>query len=511
MAPTRQPHTRCRRSRPLAAFLVVGLLVLSACSSGGGDKAADTTTTSPSTTTTTTTTTGAAPVGSLDWTDCGGAQCATLDVPLDYSKPKGKTFTIGILRRPATDPAKRVGAIFVNPGGPGGSATDLASYLPFPKDITERFDIVGVDPRGVAKSSKLECDSHLQDIYDADPTMDDQADIDHYTKVSQEFVDECEQKYGDVLPFLGTEAVARDMDAVRAAMGDDQLTYVGYSYGTSIGQTYARLFPTHVRAMVIDGVVDLSESGLESAAGQAEGFTGALDAFIASCDSSGCGLDGAAGDIIDRVIAKSEAAPIPAPDADRPATPGVVALALGDALYSESSWPSLARALTDGLDGNGSGLVDLADEYLGRTADGSYDGGFEVYFGVSCIDYAWPKDPKAILADGKAVGARYPRVGEALVNDYLRCALWPVKPSPLPEVPTDIEGLPPIVVISTTNDPATPYESGVTVAERIPDARLITNVGEGHTIYANGKACVDDAVDAYLLDLTAPEDGLRCS
>ena len=511
MAAIQRTNATHRRVRPVTAALLSGLLLLSACSSGGGDKKAAGTTSTPSTSQDTTTTSSAAPVGTLDWTDCDGAECATLDVPLDYSKPKGKTFTIGILRRPATNPAKRVGAIFVNPGGPGGSATDLASYLPFPKDITERFDIVGVDPRGVAKSSKMDCDSHRQDIYDADPTMDDQADIDHYIEVSQEFVDECEQKYGDVLPFLGTEEVAKDMDSVRAAMGDDQLTYVGYSYGTSIGQTYARIFPTHVRAMVIDGVVDLSESGLESAAGQAEGFTGALDAFIASCDSSGCGLDGPAGDIIDRVTAKSEAAPIPAPGADRPATSGVVALALGDALYSEDSWPSLARALTDGLAGNGTGLVNLADEYLGREADGSYDGGFEVYFGVSCINSAWPTDPKAVLAEAKKVGAKFPRVGEALVSDYVRCALWPVKGKALPEVPTDIKGLPPIVVISTTNDPATPYESGVKVAERIPDARLITNVGEGHTIYANGKACIDDAVDAYLLDLKAPADGLRCS
>jgi pimeloyl-ACP methyl ester carboxylesterase len=490
----------------LAASLV-------ACSTSGKQDDAKATTTSTAKGATSTTggsSTTAPEAGSLDWKPCDDAECAKLEVPVDYSKPDGKTLELALLRRPAAKPAERIGAILVNPGGPGGSGVELASYLPFPDEITDRFDIVGFDPRGVGDSTPLDCHSHLQEIYDADPTMEDAADRAHYIQVSQAFVDECKQKYADLLPHLGTVDVARDMDQIRAAMGDEKLNYLGYSYGTSIGEQYARLFPTRVRAMVIDGVVDPSETGLQAAAGQAEGFTSALNAFIASCDTDGCGLDAPASQVIDQVIAASEKAPIPAPGADRPATPGVVALGMGQAMYQEALWPSLGRALSEARDGDGTGLVNLADDYLGRGPDGSYDGGFEIYFAVSCIDSQWPKDPDAILAEGKKVGQQFPRVGEALVNDYLRCALWPTPPQPLKPVPTDLKGLPPIVVISTTHDPATPYQSGVDVAEQIPDARLLTNVGEGHTIYANGKSCIDDTVNAYFLDLTAPEDGKRC-
>ena len=262
--------------------------------------------------------------------------------------------------------------------------------------------------------------------------------------------------------------------------------------------------------MVLDGVVDPSETGLEAARGQAKGFTGALDAFIADCDQRGCGLDRDAGTVIDQVTAASEKAPIPAPRSDRPAGPGVVSLALAQALYSKSLWPGLARALDDASKGDGDALVALADDYLGRNPDGSYSDGFEIYFAVSCLDASWPRDPQQVFDAAKAVGAEYPRVGEALVNDYARCALWPVAPEPLTPVPTNLAGLAPTVIISTTGDPATPYGSGVDVAGRIPGAVLVTNRGEGHTIYGQGKRCVDEPVGRYLLDLAPPPAGLTC-
>lgn len=505
--------TARRRGRASRSAVVVVLLLLASCSQRGSQRAQESTTTGATTTrpgATTTTATTAPNRSTLTWTPCdGGNECATLDVPIDYDKPGDGTLSLALVRQPARKPAERIGSLLMNPGGPGASAIDLVESSPLPAVLGDRFDLVGFDPRGVGRSTPLDCHSHLQEIYDADPTMEDAADVQHYLAVSRAFVDECEQKHKALLPHLGTVDVARDMDRVRAALGDEKLNYVGYSYGTSIGQQYARLFPTRVRAMVIDGVVDTSETGLQGAEGQAEGFSKALDAFIADCDANTC-LGQPAGSVIDQVIAASEKQPIPAPGADRPATPGVVSLAIGQALYAEQQWPLLTRALQDGLAGDGTGLVRLADVYLQRNTDGSYSNGFEVYFGVSCTDATWPKDPQVILAAAKATGKKYPRVGEALVNDYVRCALWPVAPEPLVPIPTTIKGLPPIVVISTTNDPATPYASGVRVAEQVPDARLITNVGEGHTIFGQGKDCVDDAVDAYLIELKAPTDGLRC-
>jgi pimeloyl-ACP methyl ester carboxylesterase len=504
--------------RRVTALLVTAAL-LASCSQSGSQATAPTSTardgtsTSPGTAdrdpATTAPSTGTEqPLA--EWEPCGsGFDCATIAVPLDHDQPDGPTIDLALQRLPAGDADRRIGSVLVNPGGPGASGLSMASSLVLLGSVMDRFDIVGFDPRGVGHSTALTCNTHVQAIYDADPTMDDQADIDHFRTVSEQFVDECASEHADLLPHLGTVAVAHDLDRIRAAVGDEQLTYLGYSYGTSIGQQYARLYPTRVRAMVLDGVVDPSESGLVAAEGQAEGFTNALDAYAADCDADRC-LGDPALTVVDRVTAASEAAPIPAAGADRPATPGVVSLAVAYALYAELLWPQLTRALRDADAGNATGLVRLADSYLSREPDGSYGNSAEVYFAVSCLDADWPRSFDEVPAAGAAAGDRYPRFGEALVNDYARCALWPVPPQPLEPVPTDLEGLAPIVVVSTTGDPATPYESGVRIAEQIPDARLVTNVGDTHTVVGQGRSCIDDLVTDYFVDLVVPEDGVRC-
>lgn len=513
------PHGRRSVLHRTVAVLVSAAVVVS-CTQSGGQAAAPTSVTreadraeDPADGPTTTAVpdpgagAGAAPAR---WEPCGtGLECATITVPLDHDDPDGPTIDLALLRRPARDQDARIGSLVVNPGGPGASGLGLAAALVLPGAVMDRFDIVGFDPRGVGRSTALDCHTHLQAIYDADPTMDDPADVDHYRSVSQDFVDECERRHGDLLPHLGTVDVAHDLDHIRAAVGDDQLTYLGYSYGTSIGQQYARLYPTRVRAMVLDGIVDPSESGLVAAEGQAKGFTGALEAYVADCDADRCLGDRALA-VVDRVIAAAEAAPIPADGADRPATPGVVTTGLTYALYSELLWPQLTRSLRDADAGDGTGLVRLADTYLSREPDGSYGNAAEVYFAVSCLDAVWPRSFDEVLAAGAEVGARYPYFGEAVVNDYARCALWPEPAQPLEPVPADLDGLAPVVVVSTTGDPATPHESGIRVAERIPDARLVTNVGDGHTVVGAGKRCIDTLVADYLVDLRAPDDGVRC-
>ncbi|CAN5868197.1 alpha/beta hydrolase [soil metagenome] len=502
---------RARRRGPVTALLTAAL-VLAACSSAGdgADRSPDGHPTGPTPGGHGETSTGK-PVPEVDWSDCDGAyECAQVEVPIDYDATAGGTIDIALIRRTATDPSRRIGSLLVNPGGPGGSGVATVPFLSLPAEVAERFDVVGFDPRGVGRSAALGCRTHLQAIYDVDPTLEGQADRDAFLDVSQDFVDECDEDHGELLAHLGTENVARDLDQIRAAVGDEQLTYLGYSYGTSIGQQYARLFPARVRAMALDGVVDVTRTGLESAAGQAEGFTRALDAFIDACDTRGCGLDEPAGGAVDTVIAAAEATPIPAPGADRPATPGVVALALAQPLYAPSLWPQLGRALDEALDGDAAGLVRLADEYLNRDADGTYPGGFEVYFAVNCLDSAWPDDPETVFDAAAEVGDEFPRIGEALVNDYARCPLWPVDPAPLEPVPTDIEDLDPIVLVGTTGDPATPYRSAEAVAEQIPRSTLVTFQGDGHTIYGQGNGCVDDAVTEYLVELTTPPPDLVC-
>jgi pimeloyl-ACP methyl ester carboxylesterase len=372
-----------------------------------------------------------------------------------------------------------------------------------PSEITERFDIVGVDPRGTGESSPIDCGVSATELYGVDATIEDDADRQALLDVSESYVDDCAIKYGDVLQHVGTRDVARDMDTVRAAMGDDQLSYLGFSYGTAIGQVYADLFPDRVRAMVLDGVLELGPSGLDLAAEQAAGFETALQRWVQYCQAGeGCQTADDPQGAVERVLALAEQpGGIPAPTASRPAGPGEANLGVSLALYSQSLWGALDSALAEALDGDGSRLVDLADQYIGI-------GDFEVYFAVNCLDFAWPDDPDAFLSFAKATAASAPHFGEALVNDYVRCVDWPVEREPLE--PVTAPGTPPILVVSTTGDPATPYEGGVRVAERLESGVLITNEGDGHTVVADGKPCIDDLVVAYLVDGTVPADGTTC-
>jgi len=452
----------------------------------------------------TTTTVGEREVAPAEWQDCGeGFQCAELAVPVDHAQPGGPTLTLALVRQPAQDPARRIGSLLMNPGGPGGSAVgfvrNVAGSLPAP--LQERFDIVGFDPRGVGGSTPVACEAGVAAMYEADPTIEDAADRDLLLQTSQAFVDDCEQRHGDLLPYLGTEDVARDMDLVRQAVGDDELTYVGLSYGTAIGQVYADLFPDRIRAMVLDGVVDLSRPGVDGARLQASGFERALDAFAADCQARpACPLADDPEGAIEQVMGAVEAQPLPANSEPDGVGPGLAALGIAQAMYSTALWAPLAQSVEAALDGDGTTLALLGRSYLSGPS-------FSAYFAVNCLDSEWP-EADALLAAGKDVAGESPHFGEALVNDYVRCSLWPAEPNPIG--PPQAEGSPPIVVLSTTDDPATPYESGVAVADLLPQGVLVTNEGAGHTIFTDGKSCIDDATVPYLVDLTVPADELRC-
>ena len=393
----------------------------------------------------------------------------------------------------------------MNPGGLGASAVEFVSQIAplLPDTIPEHFDLVGVEPRGLQGSEPLDCGLDYERVYGVDPTVEDAADRTALLDTAAEVADACERSAGERLAHVGTRDVARDIDAVRAAMGDATLSYYGGSYGTAIGQVYADLFPGRLRAMVLDAVVELGPTGLEIAATQAEGFETALDRLDAACPASGdCDLDDPKG-AVEQVLRLAERpGGIPAPDADRPAGPGETVLGISAALYTQQLWPHLDQALRLALAGDGSGLVALADYYLDL-------GDFDVYFAVNCLDYAWPSgDADAFLAAAKDAAERAPHFGEGLVTDYLRCVDWPVPPEPLG--PVTAPGTPPILVISTTGDPATPYEQGVAVADRLERGVLVTNDGEGHGAVGSRIACVDAILAAYLVDGTVPEDGIVC-
>jgi pimeloyl-ACP methyl ester carboxylesterase len=438
--------------------------------------------------------------GSIDWQDCGPAECADVEVPVDYDDPDGETLSVSVSRIPAS--GERIGALFMNPGGPGALATEFAVGIApaLPSELTEHFDIVGVDPRGLG-ASDIDCGGDFAELYGGDYSIDEPSDEEELLDASQEYVDGCESQVGnDVLASLGTENAARDIDAVRAAMGDDQLSYFGFSYGTAIGQMLAELVPERVRALVLDGVVELGPSGVELAQEQAVGFERALSAFEEDCDSNGsCPIAPDAAGAVDELMDRVEEEPIPA--SSRDLDPGTLAVAMASPLYSEEQWPMFADAIAEALDGDATAMVALADEYL-------FGSDFDVYFAVNCIDYAWPDTPEELLDAGASAADDAPHFGPPIVNDYVRCPMWPVQGEPLPAVTAP--DAPPILVVSTTNDPATPYEAGVRTAERLETGVLLTYEGEGHGASFGGVSCVDDAVTEYLVEVEPPEDGTTC-
>jgi hypothetical protein len=253
--------------------------------------------------------------------------------------------------------------------------------------------------------------------------------------------------------------------------------------------------------MVLYGVVDITATGVEGAVTQAAGFETALANWAADCAAHGdCPVHDDPIGAVEAVMAQAEAAPIDAPDADRDAGPGEVTLGITDPLYNRGSWDSLSDALAEALDGDGSELVDLADGYLSLT--------FEIYFAVSCLDSAWPKDVESYFTEAAAAATGAPHFGSAIVLDYIRCGLWPAAPDPLPVGPA--AGAPPIVVVSTTGDPATPYQAGVDLAARLASGVLVTVQGEGHGQVFQGNDCLDDLVSRYFVDGTPPADGATC-
>ncbi len=445
----------------------------------------------------------------IDWESCGNIECATFNVPLDYANPAGKTIELSLIRIKARKPDQRIGVLMANPGGPGASANDFVRIWRglLAGEIRDKFDIVSFDPRGVGESSPILCHDNLQELVAADPDPDTDAEWQEAEKVAKDFADGCQQKYGDILPYLGTKNVARDMDRIREALGELQLNYIGYSYGTTIGAVYADMFPTHVRSMVLDGGTDLSLDFEDVNRTQMIGFERALSAYLADCQAKSC-LTSDPRAALKAIMAKAEAKPIPAPGADRPAGPGEVELGILSALYSKQTWNFLTRALQDAQNGDGTGLVRLTDQYLQRESNGDYPNLIEANAAVNYVDEECPKDPEAYKAMAADFVKDAPTFGASAATSGLTCAYWKAKADPL-TAPV-AKGAPPIVVIATTNDPATPYEWGKALSQQLSTGVLLTHRGEGHTIYAQGDSCIDAAVNAYLLTVAAPAQGTSC-
>ncbi|WP_314242581.1 alpha/beta hydrolase [Streptomyces kutzneri] len=459
----------------------------------------------------------------LTWRDCGvpGFQCSTMKAPLDYAKPgSGQDVDIAVSRRTATGPGKRLGSLVVNPGGPGGSGIGyLQAYagIAYPAAVRARYDMVSFDPRGVERSSPVEClKGPAMDKYtQVDQTPDDPAERAELVAAFKEFAAGCQTHSGRVLPHVSTVDAARDMDLLRALLGDERLNYVGASYGTFLGATYADLFPDRVGRLVLDGAMDPTRPALELNRDQTEGFDTAFTAFAEDCAKQpdcplGKGGPDAVGARLKEFFRKVDAQPVSTGDPDRPlgealATTGVIA-----ALYDESAWPQLREALSSAMNGDGSGLLSLADGYYEREADGKYANLMFANAAVNCLDQPPAfSGPEAVDTALPSFEKASPVFGAGLAWAALNCAYWPVKATGKAKELT-AKGAAPIVVVGTTRDPATPYKWAQALAGQLESGTLLTYDGDGHTAYGRGSGCIDTAINRYLLEGKAPEDGKKC-
>ena len=455
----------------------------------------------------------------LAWRSCDGDfQCAALTVPLSYDDPAAGSIKLSVLRYPTKNSSERLGSLVLNPGGPGGSGIDYAraARAVTSDALRARYDIVGWDPRGVGTSNPIECldDKQTDAFIAADASPDDQAEVDRLAALSKQFGQECTSRSPKLVPNVGTREAAKDIDILRAALGDEKLTYLGKSYGTALGATYAELFPQRVGRMVLDGALDPALDGTALAEGQSVGFEVALRRFVENCPSNDdCPLPedpAAALKKIDELLASIDKQPLKTDDG-RPLTEALAVLGIVGSLYDDDSgWPALRYALTQAFTGDGNVLISIADFYTDRDTDGKYtSNGNDALYAVNCWDK--PATPGVAetekLAEQWAVKA--PRFGAYLAWGNLPCATWPGH-SAVPPHPVAAAGAPPIVVIGTTYDPATPVQWAKALAGQLDEGVYLQWDGDGHTAYQRGSSCVDKAVDTYFIDGTAPKDGTVC-
>jgi len=486
--------------------VVTAFLVLVGCGSNSSSNPATTISTGPY-----------VPTG-FNWKACDDSasttsvQCSTLQVPFDYNNPSVGTFTLYVKLLPAANPTLRIGSMMVNPGGPGfggSSLADDASYY-FSTDITDHFDIIAWDPRGTGKSTPaVDCVDDYDEYFGIDSPPDSPEEKQALIDASQAFNDECMANSGEILPYISTQASATDMNSIRQALGEDKISYFGFSYGSELGATWATMFPQTVRAAVFDGAVDPQATSSQEGMAQAGGFEGQLTTFLATCSkNNACAFynGGKAEAAFDSLLLALDAKPLVV-SADRtPVTQGVAFTAVSQAMYSDSYWSQLEQALADAQQGDGSGLLKLYDDYYQRQEDGSYGNELEAFLAISCLDDPGSTSIKEVEDAVPDFVAAAPRLGANFGYGY-SCALWPVEPA----IKIDVtgKGAGPIVVIGTTGDPATPLASTRKMAAALEQGVLLIVEANQHTGYGANE-CINTAVDSYLIDLTVPVSETTC-
>ncbi|MFI5683913.1 alpha/beta hydrolase [Streptomyces sp. NPDC051636] len=456
----------------------------------------------------------------LDWGHCkatedspapgGDWQCATLRVPLDWSRPEGDTIGLALIRARAGG-GDRIGSLLFNFGGPGGSGVStMPAFAPTMSALHERYDLVSWDPRGVAASEGIRCrsDKDIQTAEVVDVTPDTPAEEQTYFQDATDFGNGCERAAGKLMAHVSTTDTARDMDLIRQVLGDAKTHYFGFSYGTELGGVYAHLFPQRVGRLVLDAVVDPSADSVGHAENQARGFQRALDDYLKSR-----GQDPKQGSRkIANMLKRIDARPL-STSSGRKLTQTLAITGIVLPLYSESRWPELTSALAAAERGDGSELLSLADAYNDRDSSGHYGTTTHAQRVISCLD----DKERPTLQDTKKLLPEFEKISPVF-GDFLGwdaagwCHGWPVAGQyETPEVSAPRAA--PILLVGNTGDPATPYEGTRRMADELGRGVGVelTWKGEGHVAYGRGSDCVDSTVDAYLLNGTVPKDGKVCS
>ncbi len=437
-------------------------------------------------------------------------------VPRDPKNPSLGTIGMAIDRHRATGSAsQRIGSLLVNPGGPGESGVDALPGIVsgMPNDVLEHFDVVGFDPPGVGRTAPITCldSAGLAQYFDENPAPTTTAGFDALVAEARTFGTGCEKQSGAELPYVSTVDAAMDMDLLRQALGDQKLTYFGLSYGTFLGATYAQLYPTHVRAMVLDGALDPSVPVLTQIDEQSAGLERQLRQFISVCTSDracpwkpGPDPEGS----LEALLARSQTSRLPAHGTSRTVGPAEVLYGTLWPLYFTSTWPALENTLAAASSGDGTDLLEEFDSYTGRNPDGSYSNIFEANAAVNCLDQPTPTIAQ-IQAAVPAAEAASPFFGVADLYGEIECSMWPV-PATGRIGPVHAVGSPPIVVVGSTGDPITLYSWAESLAAQLQHGVLLTRVGAGHTAYF-ASSCIRSHVDSYLITGAPPAPGIRCA
>lgn len=469
----------------------------------------------------------------LNWAPCAtNDQCATATAPLDWSQPAGRTISLALVRHVATGP-QRLGSLFVNPGGPGASGVDFVKQslnYAVSAQVQSAYDVIGFDPRGVGASTAVRCFDTAAEldhfIFDLNTQPRASAAwLDARVADSASYAAACAQKSGDLLSHVDTVSAAKDLDMLRAVVGDGALNYLGYSYGTLLGATYADLFPTRVGRMVLDGALDPASSNVDVLLNQAKGFENALRAYLVWClqqkqcpfAPGGAGHPGtapaaaevdAAMTIVGKLLDALERTPLTGKDG-RKLGADTMLTAIIAPLYSKSQWPALTQVFQAVAGGSADAALASADSYYSRVNGVYQDNSTEAFSAVNCLDYPVTADRAQWAKDAAALAAAAPVMGPYLSYGDAVCAAWAAKSTRTP-APVKAVGSPDILVVGTTGDPATPYQWAVNLAGELPKGHLITNTGEGHTAYNKSNSCVNNAVDDFLLSGKVPATDPRC-